>query len=125
MRKDLKGQAVAELHEKFGRARVAVLTETVGLNGNEVTELRRLLRGVKAELKVVKNTLAVLACEGTPMAGVKEHFKGALSVAIGYDDPALTAELLRGFIAEGPRDEKTRISVGGVEGNGVDAERID
>src|SRR5438445_6974390 len=95
MRKDLKGQAVAELHEKFGRARVAVLTETVGLNGNEVTELRRLLRGVKAELKVVKNTLAVLASEGTPMAGVKEHFKGALSVAIGYDDPALPAKILR------------------------------
>ena len=124
MRKDLKGQAVAELHEKFGRARVAVLTETVGLNGNEVTELRRLLRGVKAELKVVKNTLAVLASEGTPMAGVKEHFKGALSVAIGYDDPALPAKILRDFIAKEKRDKKMRITVGMVEGNVFDAARI-
>ena len=124
MRKDLKGQAVAELHEKFGRARVAVLTETVGLNGNEVTELRRLLRGVKAELKVVKNTLAVLAAEGTPMAGVKEHFKGALSVAIGYDDPALPAKILRDFIAKEKRDKKMRITVGMVEGNVFDAARI-
>ena len=124
MRKELKGQAVAELHEKFGRARVAVLTETVGLNGNEVTELRRLLRGVKAELKVVKNTLAVLASEGTPMAGVKEHFKGALSVAIGYDDPALPAKILRDFIAKEKRDKKMRITVGMVEGNVFDAARI-
>ena len=124
MRKDLKGQAVAELHEKFGRARVAVLTETVGLNGNEVTELRRLLRGVKAELKVVKNTLAVLAAEGTPMQGVKEHFKGALSVAIGYDDPALPAKILRDFIAKEKRDKKMRITVGMVEGNVFDAARI-
>ena len=124
MRKDLKGPAVAELREKFGRARVAVLTETVGLNGNEVTELRRLLRGVKAELKVVKNTLAVLASEGTPMAGVKEHFKGALSVAIGYDDPALPAKILRDFIAKEKRDKKMRITVGMVEGNVFDAARI-
>src|SRR6184192_2885134 len=124
MRKDLKGQAVAELHEKFGRARVAVLTETVGLNGNEVTELRRLLRGVKAELKVVKNTLAVLASEGTPMAGVKEHFRGPLSVAIGYDDPALPAKILRDFIAKEKRDKKMRITVGVVEGNLLDASRV-
>ena len=124
MRKDLKGPAVAELREKFGRARVAVLTETVGLNGNEVTELRRLLRGVKAELKVVKNTLAVLASEGTPMAGVKEHFKGALSVAIGYDDPALPAKILRDFIAKEKRDKKMRITAGMVEGNVFDAARI-
>jgi len=124
MRKDLKGPAVAELREKFGRARVAVLTETVGLNGNEVTELRRLLRGVKAELKVVKNTLAVLAAEGTPMAGVKEHFKGALSVAIGYDDPALPTKILRDFIAKEKRDKKMRITVGMVEGNVFDAARI-
>ena len=124
MRKELKGQAVVELHEKFGRARVAVLTETVGLNGNEVTELRRLLRGVKAELKVVKNTLAVLAAEGTPMAGVKQHFKGALSVAIGYDDPALPAKILRDFIAKEKRDKKMRITVGMVEGNVFDAARI-
>ena len=112
MRKDLKGPAIAELHEKFSRARVAVLTETVGLTSNEATELRRQLRGAKAELKVVKNTLAMLAADGTPMAGVKEHFKGALSVAIGYDDPALPAKILRDFIAKEKRDKKMRITVG-------------
>src|SRR6185503_14985042 len=124
MRKDLKGPAIAELHEKFGRARVAVLAETVGLTSNEATELRRQLRGAKAELKVVKNTLAMLAVDGTPMAGVKEYFKGALSVAIGYDDPALPAKILRDFIAKEKRDKKMRIMVGMVDGNVFDAARI-
>ena len=124
MRKDLKGPAIAELHEKFSRAKVALLTETVGLTSNEATELRRQLRGAKAELKVVKNTLAMLAADGTPMAGVKEHFKGALSVAIGYDDPALPAKILRDFIAKEKRDKKMRITVGMVDGNVLDAARI-
>jgi large subunit ribosomal protein L7/L12 len=124
MRKELKGPAIAELHEKFSRARVALLTETVGLTSNEATELRRQLRGAKAELKVVKNTLAMLAADGTPMAGIKEYFKGALSVAIGYDDPALPAKVLRDFIAKEKRDKKMRITVGMVEGNVFDAARI-
>ena len=124
MRKDLKGPAIAELHEKFSRAKVALLTETVGLTSNEATELRRQLRGAHAELKVVKNTLAMLAADGTPMAGIKEHFKGALSVAIGYDDPALPAKILRDFIAKEKRDKKMRITVGMVDGNVFDAARI-
>ena len=124
MRKDLKGQAIAELHDKFGRARVAVLTETIGLTGTEVTELRRQLRGAKAELKVVKNTLAVRAADGTPLAGAKQYFKGPLSVAIGYDDPALPAKILRDFIAKEKRDKKMRIMAGIVEGNLFDAARI-
>jgi large subunit ribosomal protein L7/L12 len=124
MRKDEKGPAIAELHEKFSRARVAVLTETVGLTGNEVTELRRQLRGAKAELKVVKNTLAARAADGTPLAGAKQYFKGPLSVAIGYDDPALPAKILRDFIAKEKRDKKMRITAGVVEGILLDASRI-
>jgi large subunit ribosomal protein L7/L12 len=124
MRRELKEQAVAALHEKFGRARVAVLTETVGLTGNEVTELRRQLRGANAELKVMKNTLAMRAAEGTPMAGVKDLFKGALSVAIGYDDPALPAKILRDFIAKEKRDKRMRITAGMVEGNVFSAARM-
>jgi len=124
MRKDEKGPAIAELHEKFSRARVAVLTETVGLTGNEVTELRRQLRGAKAELKVVKNTLAARAADGTPLAGAKQYFKGPLSVAIGYDDPALPAKILRDFIAKEKRDKKMRITAGVVEGILLDAPRI-
>lgn len=124
MRKEEKTQAVAELHEKFSRARVAFLAECTGLEGSEVTELRRQLRGAGAELKVVKNTLAVLASEGTSLSVAKDHFRGPLSVAIGYDDPALPAKILRDFIAKGKRDKKMRITVGVIEGSLLDAARV-
>src|SRR3970040_272337 len=124
MRKEEKTQAIAELHEKFGRARAAFLAECTGLEGNEVTELRRQLRGAGAELKVVKNTLAVLASEGTSLSVAKEHFRGPLSVAIGYDDPALPAKILRDFIAKEKREKKMRITVGGGEGSLPRARRV-
>lgn len=124
MRKEEKAQAIAELREKFSRARAAFLAECTGLEGSEVTELRRQLRGAGAELKVVKNTLAVLASEGTPLSVAKDHFRGPLSVAIGYDDPALPARVLRDFIAKEKRDKKMRITVGVVEGNLLDAARV-
>src|SRR5207245_8275546 len=103
MRREEKGQAIAKLREKSSGARAAFLTECTGLAGNEVTELRRQLRGAGAELKVVKNTLAILAADGTPLGVAKEHFRGALSVAIGYDDPALPAKRLRELIATAER----------------------
>ena len=124
MRKDEKAQAIAALQEKFSRARMAVLTECVGLGGNEVTELRRQLRSVHAELKVVKNTLAVRAAEGTVMSLAKDHFRGPLSIAIGYDDPVLPAKVLRDFIAKEKRDQKMRIMVGLIEGAVCEAARI-
>jgi len=116
MKKEEKATAVAELAEKFGRARLAILTECVGLPVNQVTELRRQLRGAKAEYRVVKNTLAARAAEGTPLVGIKEEFKGPLGVVIGYDDPVLPTKVLRDFIGAEKRDEKIRIMVGVLEG---------
>jgi large subunit ribosomal protein L7/L12 len=116
MKKEEKATAVAELAEKFSRARLAILTECVGLPVNQVTELRKQLRGAKAEYKVVKNTLAARAAEGTTLASLKGHLKGPTGVVIGYDDPVLPTKVLRDFIAAEKREEKIRITVGLLEG---------
>ena len=116
MKKEEKGTAVAELHEKFSRARLAVLAECSGLPVNQVTELRKQLRGVKAEFKVIKNTLAARAVDGTSLIEVKPHFKGPLAVLIGYDDPVLPTKILQDFIKGEKRDEKVRIMAGVLEG---------
>ncbi|TKS58815.1 MAG: 50S ribosomal protein L7/L12 [Nitrospira sp.] len=116
MNKEEKATAVAELTKKFGRARLAILTECVGLSVNQVTELRKQLRGAKAEYRIVKNTLAARAAEGTVLAGLKAHLKGPTGVVIGYDDPVLPTKVLRDFIGAEKRDEKIRITVGVLEG---------
>lgn len=119
MKKEQKATAVAELTEKFGRARLAILTECVGLSVNQVTELRRQLRGARAEYRVVKNTLAIRAVEGTALAGLTAHLKGPTGVVIGYDDPVLPTKVLRDFISAEKREEKIRMTVGVLEGKVV------
>jgi large subunit ribosomal protein L7/L12 len=116
MKKEAKVTAIAELAEKFGRARLAILTECVGLPVNQVTELRKQLRGVKAEYRIIKNTLAARAAEGTVLAGLKAHLKGPTGVVIGYDDPVLPTKILRDFIGAEKREEKIRITAGVLEG---------
>lgn len=119
MKRDEKAAAVAELAEKFRRAHLAILTECVGLPVTHVTELRKQLRGAKAEYRVVKNTLAARAVEGTIMASLRTRFKGPVGVVIGYDDPVLPTKVLRDFIGAEKRDEKMRITVGVVDGKVV------
>ena len=124
MKKEEKATAIAELNEKFSRAKLAVMTECSGLEVNHITELRRQLRGVKAEFRVVKNTLAARAVDGTQLAAAKPHFKGPLAMLIGYDDPAVATKILRDFIKAEKRDEKMKITVGVLNGNLLQAEQL-
>ena len=119
MNKDEKATAVAELTETFGRARLAIVTESAGLSVNQVTELRKLLRGAKAEYKVVKNTLATRAAAGTILSGVTTYLKGPTGLVIGYDDPVLPAKILRDFILAEKREQKIKITIGVLEGKVV------
>jgi large subunit ribosomal protein L7/L12 len=124
MKKDEKATAVAELHEKFSRAKLAVMTECSGIEVNQITELRKQLRRANAEFKVIKNTLAARAAEGTRLMSAKPHFKGPLAVLIGYDDPALPTKILRDFIRAEKREEKMKITVGVLEGKLLDAPQL-
>jgi large subunit ribosomal protein L7/L12 len=119
MNKDEKATAVAELMETFGRARLAIVTESAGLSVNQVTELRKQLRGAKAEYMVVKNTLAVRAAGGTILSGVTTYLKGPTGLVIGYDDPVLPAKILRDFILAEKREQKIKITIGVLEGKVV------
>jgi large subunit ribosomal protein L7/L12 len=119
MNKGEKATAVAELTATFGRARLAIVTESAALSVNQVTELRKLLRGAKAEYKVVKNTLAARASEGTILSGVKAYLKGPTGLVIGYDDPVLPAKILQDFLLVEKRDQKMKITIGVLEGKVV------
>jgi large subunit ribosomal protein L7/L12 len=124
MKKEEKAASVAELHEKFSRAKLAVMTECSGLPVNDITELRKQLRGVRAEFKVVKNTLAARAVDGTTLIEAKPYFKGPMALMIGYDDPVLPTKILRDFIKGEKREEKIRIAVGVLDGKLVQAAQI-
>ena len=75
------------LEAAFKAVETAILVDYRGLNVPQVTELRRQLRGVKAQYKVVKNTLAKRALKGTAFESLDKHFAGTTAVAYTGADP--------------------------------------
>lgn len=124
MKKEQKSVVVADLHEKFTRARLAVVTECGGMPVNQVTQLRHKLRDAQAELKVVKNSLAARAAESTALLPIVSLFKGQVAVIIGYDDPVLPAKILRDFIKHEKCDEKILWRGGVIEGKALEPAQL-
>ena len=124
MKKETKVRAIADLYERFSKARLVVVTECSGMSVNQVTQLRHQLRGAKAELKVVKNTLAIRAAEGTPLLPVTSLFRGQVAVVIGYDDPVLPTKILRDFIKSEKCEEKILWRGGIIEENVLDPAQL-
>ena len=72
-----------------------------GLNVPQVTELRRQLRAVKAQYKVVKNTLAKRALKGTAFEVLDKHFEGTTAVAYTGADPVTSVPSLAAMPSAG------------------------
>ena len=92
MEREEKATSIAELREKLGDARGAVLTDFRGLSVAELTELRTLLRKSAVEYKVVKNTLAKLAIKDTSLAGLGAYLEGPTGIAISTGDPVAASK---------------------------------
>jgi large subunit ribosomal protein L10 len=90
------------LTEAFTGVETAILVDYKGLNVPQVTELRRQLRAVKAQYKVVKNTLAKRALKGTAFEVLSEHFVGTTAVAYAGEDPVALAKVLTTFAKTAP-----------------------
>lgn len=93
-----KIKVVGELHKKFGKAEAVILTDYRGLNVAQLTEMRNRLRGCRAEYRVIKNTLALRAAEGTDVSKVGDHFTGTTGVIISYDDIVTPVRVLTEYI---------------------------
>ena len=66
MTKAKKVEEIKTLSEKFGKSKAAFLVDFIGMNVDEVTQLRKKLTPVDAEMRVVRNTLAKLAIKRLP-----------------------------------------------------------
>ena len=105
---------MADLKDRFGRARAVVLTEYKGMTVAELNDLRNLLRKSSLEYRVVKNTLARVASQDTGVSVAAEQFKGPIRIAIGYDDPAL---VLKKVLEYAKTNEKLLVKGAVVEGS--------
>jgi large subunit ribosomal protein L10 len=97
-----KEQELGQLTDAFGRTDSVILMEFRGIKVPEVTELRRQVRAVSGEYRVVKNTLARRAMKDTPFEALSSHFVGATAVAFSGDDPVALAKVLTNFAKTTP-----------------------
>jgi large subunit ribosomal protein L10 len=98
-----KEQELQELTAAFTAADTAILVDYKGLDVPAVTELRRQIRGAKAQYKVVKNTLAKRATKGTRLAALEAHFEGTTAVAYTREDAVALAKALTTFMKTAPK----------------------
>jgi large subunit ribosomal protein L10 len=97
-----KEQELQELTAAFNASDTAILVDYKGLDVPAVTELRRQIRGAKAQYKVVKNTLAKRAAKGTRLAALEAHFEGTTAVAYTGNDAVALAKTLTTFMKTAP-----------------------
>ena len=121
MKLQVKQQITEDLHARFARSAIIVVTDYKGLDVTSINDLRRKLRQSDIEYQVVKNTLLVRAAEDTEVALIKDHFKGPSAVAISYDDPVAPAKVLTQFAKE---NDKLEIKVGVLNGKVLDVQAI-
>jgi len=93
---DRKKAVVAEVSAQLAKAKTIIVAEYRGLGVGRMTELRARARTSGVYLRVLKNTLARRAVEGTPFAELSQHMKGPLLYGIS-PDPVATAKVLNEF----------------------------
>jgi large subunit ribosomal protein L10 len=97
-----KEQELQDLTSAFNAVDTAILVDYRGLNVPQVTELRRQLRAVKAQYRVVKNTLAKRASQGTKLSSLETHFVGTTAIAYTDTDAVAMAKTLTTFMKGAP-----------------------
>jgi len=92
-----KEAIVSEVAEVAASAYSAVTAEYIGLSAEEMTELRAKARSGGVYLRVVKNTLARRAVNGTDYECLQDTLTGPLLLAFSQEDPGAAARVLKDF----------------------------
>ncbi|TDO84872.1 LSU ribosomal protein L10P [Halanaerobium saccharolyticum] len=117
-----KEAVVKELTDKFSSAKSLVITDYLGLNVAEMTELRSKLREAGVEFKVVKNTLATIAANDVEMEEMTDYFSGPTAIAFGEDDAVSPAKILVEFAKD---HEVLEIKAGLLNGEIISKEKVE
>jgi large subunit ribosomal protein L10 len=91
-----KKEVVAEVVARLAKAQTVVLAEYRGLPVEDITVLRKEARANGVYLRVLKNTLARRAVQGTPFEKLADQMVGPLAYGIS-DDPVAAAKVLHTY----------------------------
>jgi large subunit ribosomal protein L10 len=97
LNKEQKQAIIAEVAEVAGKAHSLIAAENLGLTVEAVTRLRVAARKSKVYLRVVKNTLARRALQGTAFSSLDADLKGPLMLAFAIEEPGSAARVVKDF----------------------------
>lgn len=93
MNRSEKEELVLQIRDKLTAAVSVIVTRQSGLTVSEVSALRRQMREAGVEFKVLKNTLARIAVQGTQLEGLSDMLEGPTALAISISDPVSAAKV--------------------------------
>lgn len=101
-----KKAIVNEVAQIAKNAMSLVAAEYAGLTVGQLTSLRKSARAAGVHMRVVRNTLARRAFEGTQFACMQNELVGPLLLAFSQEDPGAAARLVRDFVKQ---NEKLKV----------------
>lgn len=117
-----KKAIVASVNETANNALSLVVADSRGVSVSDITGLRKAARENNVELRVVRNTLARRALEGTEFECASEAFVGPSLLAFSMEDPGAAARLFKDFAKANEAFEVKALAVGG---QAMGADKID
>ena len=106
-------EVVAELADVASKAHSLVAAEYAGTTVSQMTAMRKKARETGVFLKVVKNTLATRAVDGTEYEGTKDALVGPLLYAFSMEDPGAAGRLIKEFAKGNEKLQAKVVSIGG------------
>ncbi len=113
LRLEQKQAIVSEVNEAAKTALAAVLSDYRGLTVEEMTGLRAKARESGVYLRVIRNTLAKRAIQGTEYECLNDAFVGPTMLAFSTEDPGSAARLIKDYAKEYEALEVKALSIGG------------
>ena len=117
-----KKAVVEEVAEVARSAHSAVAAEYRGLTVTEMTTLRESAKRSGVYLRVVRNTLARRAVEGTEFECIRDRLAGPLVLAFSRDEPGAAARVVRDYAKS---NDKLVVSFVAFDGKAMDASAIE
>ena len=122
LRLEDKQAIVAEVNVAATAALSAVVADSRGVTVGAMNELRSAARANGVYLRVIRNTLARRALEGTDFACLTETFTGPTILAFSNEHPGAAARLLKDFAKA---NETFEIKGLAFEGEFIEAAQVD
>lgn len=119
--RDDKQKDLDALRKDLEQASSLFVTGFEKLKVSQDFELRKVVRGAGGTYKVIKNTIAGKAAEGTAAEAVLKDLKGMCSVAYTTSDPVALAKVLTAYAKTNPT---FTFKAGMVEGRAIDVKSI-